>query len=49
MSDSPAGPGMPNWLSDDEQRSWRGLVQAFMRLPPILQVDAQRSGLTMFE
>ena len=39
---------MPRWLSDDEQRAWRGLVQMTSRLDALLNRDLQQtSGLSL--
>ncbi|MFA9430028.1 MarR family winged helix-turn-helix transcriptional regulator [Egicoccus sp. AB-alg2] len=38
------------WLSDDEQRAWRGLAAVFLRLPGALEGQLQRdAGLSHFE
>lgn len=38
------------WLSDAEQRAWRGLAAVFLRLPGALESQLQRdSGLSHFE
>ena len=39
---------MPQWLTDDEQRAWRGLVQMTSRLDARLNRDLQQtSGLSL--
>lgn len=38
------------WLDEEQQRSWRGVVQLFRKLPAALDRDLQRTaGLTHFE
>lgn len=40
----------PQWLTDDEQRAWRGLAAVFLRLPAALEGQLQRdAGLSHFE
>ena len=35
-------PGIPRWLDDDEQRTWRALLAVQSRLPAALSRDLQR-------
>jgi DNA-binding MarR family transcriptional regulator len=38
------------WLSEEEQRAWRGVVQLFMKLPAAIDSNMQRSaGISQFE
>ena len=40
----------PRWLSDEEQRAWRGLVGVMVRLPHALDTQLQHDhGLSHFE
>ncbi|MFA9444555.1 MarR family winged helix-turn-helix transcriptional regulator [Egicoccus sp. AB-alg6-2] len=40
----------PRWLTDDEQRAWRGLVSVVLRLPGALESQLQREAdLSHFE